>query len=118
MCAANYPPEMEGRACPQCNERLYLQPEEEPDPDLLHYAEQSRPLLEPGPGSSKGSVVRVEERDGLFWISDASLKENGYFGLTTFERIEIEGLLYEIQGFKASSAEWWVELVAAEKPSR
>lgn len=113
MCARNYPPELEGGQCPNCGERLYLQQEETPDPELAHLGRSPKPAQAalPAPAETKISV-RKDAGSGTLWIHEAVLEHLGYYKVSTFDVVEIEGERYELQGLKKSTGEWWVEPVS------
>jgi hypothetical protein len=112
MCADNYPPELDGQTCPRCGEALHLQQDETVDPELAHYARPAQAALPAGPsGRKRRPEINVREADGLLWISQDVLAELGYYGLESFKQIEVDSVVYELQGFKSSSGEWWVERV-------
>lgn len=108
MCASNFPPELEGAACPNCGEVLYLQQEETPDPDLIHLG---RPGTTPAlPAPSEIEIrIRRDEQSGTLWIHQAVLAHLGYYKVDTFDVVVIEGTSYELQGLRQSTGEWWIE---------
>lgn len=122
-CGLNYPPHMAETLCPNCEiTRLDEDPYSEPDPELarLHGSPaqfqaasgSSTPLRDRIAAEGKTPMVRRDD-NGLLWVGQAELEAAGYWRLQDFDQVEIGGCMYELQGFRPSSGDWWLELVGA-----
>lgn len=122
MCALNYPPHMIDTICPNCEStRLCEMPDQAPDPELVerHGAPSAfrgsgsqTPLRDRIAEEQKVPLVRRDE-NGLLWVGQAELEQAGYWRLADFDVVEIGGCRYELQGFRPSSGDWWLELIGA-----
>jgi len=49
------------------------------------------------------------DENGLLWVAEAQLRADGFDELADFDRVVVDGRIFELQGFRASTREWWVE---------
>jgi len=79
------------------------------DADRKRYPLESRP--ETLHRRLTGEVTAFAQRDenGLLWIEEERLRADGFDDLADFDRVVVDGRVFELQGFRASTREWWVE---------
>lgn len=109
ICADNYPPHMAETLCPNCGTRLDPMSEQDPDPELVERHGCPSHLRAPSSAPVPEAAVEVRAAQGLTWISALDLGMLGYYDLADFDVVKVGGVHYELQGFRASTNEWWLE---------
>ena len=65
---------------------------------------ETRPALKP-------PAITRDPQSGWLWLSSAELSRRGYHDPKEFIEVEVDSHRYELQGFKRSTRQWWVEHV-------
>ena len=117
MCGINYPVQGAFNNCPVHGIDTDLM-QADPDPDWTARAERLMASLkraeEGGDAIPRVEDVPLHTEHGRLWVSDWDLVRAGvrFAKNQSFRLFELDGMIYETQGWHESGRRWWVELVA------
>lgn len=120
LCGIDYPPVRDFLVCPIHQEETTPNPGHEPDAD---WRERAQRLYQQLKGLEKQEYrpypavqdVRVHDESGVLFVYQTDLIHAGLripVSAPSFQLFELDGAVYETQGWDNPRRRWWIDLVA------